>query len=64
MYLDSVIEQSFLGLPKVVRAIQKVLQISNLMCRLLKEISNEAVQNERFQEQFWSIKSKFEVQSV
>lgn len=34
------------------------------MCRLLKEISTEAVQNEQFQEQFWSMKSKFEVQSV
>ena len=43
MYLESVIEQCFLGLPKVIRAIQKVLQISTLMCRLLKEMSLEAV---------------------
>jgi len=34
------------------------------MCRLLKEMSQEAVLDEEFQQKFWQIKSKFELQSV
>jgi len=48
MYLDSIIEQFFLNLPKVVKAIHKVLYSCSLMCRLLKEMSQEAVLDEQF----------------
>ena len=61
MYLDSIIEQFFINLPKVVKAIHKVLYSCSLMCRLLKEMSQEAVLDEQFQQKFWEIKSKFEV---
>lgn len=63
LYLDSLHEQCFLGVPKVVKAIQNVTGMCSVLCRLLREMDEEAMDNQLFTEQFWSIKSKFELSS-
>ena len=40
-YLDSIIEQCFLNLPEVLKAIQGVLHMCTQLCKLLRGIDEE-----------------------
>ena len=62
-YLDSVIEQCFLNLPDVLKALQGVLHMCSGLCRLLRGIDEEQMKNRSFEEQFWKLKVNFERQS-
>jgi hypothetical protein len=45
------------------KALQDVLQMCSMLCRLLREMDTEEMQSDTFREQFWQVKSKFERQS-
>ena len=62
-YLDSVIEQCFLNLPDVLKALQGVLHMCSGLCRLLRGIDEDQMKNRSFEEQFWKLKVNFERQS-
>ena len=48
-YLSSIVEQCFLNLPEVLRALQDVLLMCIKLCRILNEISEEDMMNKAFQ---------------
>lgn len=62
-YLDSIIEQCFLNLPEVLKAVQNVLHMCTRLCMLLRGIDEEQMKNKSFEEQFWKLKVNFERQS-
>lgn len=62
-YLDSIVEQCFLNLPDVLKALQGVLHMCTQLCRLLRGIDEDQMQNKSFEEQFWKLKVNFERQS-
>jgi gamma-tubulin complex component 4 len=49
-YLASITEQFFLNHPKVLRTLQDVLAMCQKLCRLLKEMEQEDMQNEAFRD--------------
>lgn len=62
-YLASIVEQFFLNHPKVLKTLQDVLVMCQKLCRLLREMEEEDMQNGAFRDQFFGIKSNFEKQS-
>ena len=62
-YQDSILEQCFLNLPDVLKALQDVLLMCTKLCKLLKTVEENDVKNEAFKEAFWQIKHNFEKQS-
>jgi len=57
-YLSSITEQCFLNLNQVLKAFQDVLHMCSLLCRLLKKIDPNNM--EEIKEEFDKIKIKFE----
>ena len=47
-YLDSILEQCFLNLPEVLKALQDVLLMCTKLCRLLREIDEDEMKNKAF----------------
>ena len=62
-YLRSITDQCFINLQKVMKAMQDVLHMCRLLCRLLKQMDDETVRSADFQNEFLRIKSQFEKQS-
>jgi hypothetical protein len=48
MFLDSVLDQCFLRISRVVTSLQQVLQMCMKLCQLLRRIDAEAMQDELF----------------
>jgi len=62
-YLMQITDQCFLNQSQVMKALQDVLHMCRLLCRLLKQMDDETVRSQKFQEEFMRIKGQFEKQS-
>jgi len=59
-YLSQITDQCFLNLNNVLKALNDVLHMCQLLCRLLKEMDDESIRRPEFQSEFARIKASFE----
>ena len=59
-YLDQIMDQCFLNLPNILKALQDVLYMCSQLCLLLRGIDEESIVNKPFEEQFMKLKMNFE----